>query len=266
MKNLPQASLIMSTYNRVDALELCLLSAFQQAHLPSEIIVADDGSTESTRLLVERLQKQSPVPLLHVWHADEGFQLAKIRNKAVAKSQFEYVISIDADQILHPCFVQDHLSASRKGVFLQGHRVLLDAPVSEEVLQEKRISFSILEEGLSNKKNAFRALLLRDIFKGAHKRLKGVRGCNMSFWKEDLRKVNGFNEAFVGWGREDSELVIRLYNSGILRSDLYFSAIVYHLFHIENSKKNLLSNDKELEQALLEKRTYCKEGLDQYEY
>lgn len=88
----------------------------------------------------------------------------------------------------------------------------------------------------------------------------------MSFWKEDLRKVNGFNEAFVGWGREDSELVIRLYNSGILRSDLYFSAIVYHLFHIENSKKNLLSNDKELEQALLEKRTYCKEGLDQYEY
>ena len=86
----------------------------------------------------------------------------------------------------------------------------------------------------------------------------------MSFWREDLIKVNGFNEAFVGWGREDSELVLRLFNNGIYRIDLDFSAIAYHLYHPENSRNKLEANDKELDLAKKEKRIYCEKGLSQY--
>lgn len=260
-----QASLIMSTYNRVDALELTLMSALQQSTLPNEILVADDGSREETRALIEKYKKVSPVPLVHVWHPDEGFQLAKIRNKAVAQSKYEYVVSIDADQVLHKSFIADHLAVARRGVFLQGHRVLLSKELTEKALKAQQLNFSVFEKGLTNHKNALHVPFLRDLLSKPHRRLKGVRGCNMSFWKEDLKKVNAFNEAFVGWGREDSELVLRLFNSNIERVDLYFSAIAYHLHHPENSKNNLSANDLELERTLKEKRVFCEKGLNQYD-
>ncbi len=260
-----QASLIMSTYNRVDALELTLMSALRQSTLPHEIIVADDGSREDTRLLIEKYQKNSLVPIIHVWHPDNGFQLAKIRNRAVAQSKYEYIVSIDADQVLHSSFIADHLAVARQGVFLQGHRVLLSKELTEKALKTQQLEFSIFEKGLTNHKNALHIPFLRDLLSQSHRRLKGVRGCNMSFWKEDLKKVNAFNEAFVGWGREDSELVLRLFNNNIERADLYFSAIAYHLYHPENSKNNLGANDLELERTLKEKRFFCEKGLNQYD-
>jgi len=260
-----QASLIMSTYNRVDALELTLKSALRQSTLPNEILVADDGSREDTRALVEKYQKLSPVPIAHVWHPDSGFQLAKIRNRAVAQSKFEYILSIDADQVLHRSFVADHLAVAHPGVFLQGHRVLLSKELTEQALKTQQLEFSVLEKGLTNHKNALHIPLLRDLLSRPHRRLKGVRGCNMSFWKADLKRVNAFNEAFVGWGREDTELVLRLFNSNIDRVDLYFSAIAYHLYHPENSKNNLGANDLELERTLNEKRVFCEKGLNQYD-
>lgn len=255
----------MSTYNRVDALELTLMSALSQRVLPDEILVADDGSGDETRALIRKYADSTLIPIVHVWHEDEGFQLARIRNRALAKSRFEYVISVDADQILHPEFIADHIALSRPGVFLQGHRVLLGKELTDEVIENKQLDIALWQKGLSNRKNAIHSSFLRNVLGRPHRRLKGIRGCNMSFWKEDLVKVNGFNEAFVGWGREDSELVLRLFHSGVDRVDLYFSAIAYHLYHPENSKNNLKINDLELELALKEKRTYCEKGLNQHE-
>lgn len=259
-----KVSLIMSTYNRPDALELTLLSALKQSYKDFEIIVADDGSKNDTKNLVESFQRNSSKSIRHVWHSDEGFQLAKIRNKAIAVSNGDYVISIDADQVLHTNFVEDHVSVARQGVFLQGHRVLLTKEKTDIVLKSKEIEFSCLNPGLSNRKNAIHSKALRDLLSFSHTRLKGVRGSNMSFWKKDLLATNGFNEAFVGWGREDSELVLRLFHTGVKRADLYFSAIAYHLYHPENSRDQLSQNDIELERTLSEKRKYCEKGISQY--
>ena len=65
----------------------------------------------------------------------------------------------------------------------------------------------------------------------------------MGFWRHDLYSVNGFNELFIGWGLEDTELVYRLYKIGIMRKNIKFSAIAYHLFHLEKSKLNISDND-----------------------
>jgi GT2 family glycosyltransferase len=137
--------------------------------------------------------------------------------------------------------------------------------LNPKVIAQKQLEIPLFDSGVSNKKNALHSSFLRNLLGNKNEKLHGVRGCNMSFWKNDLRLVNGFNEAFVGWGREDSELVLRLFHSGIKRVDLRFSAIAYHLYHPENSRSDLSKNDEELERAKNEKRKFCEKGLNQYE-
>ena len=118
-------SLIISTYNRSDALELCVKSVLRQSLLPDEIIIADDGSKEDTGELIHQLAASSEVPIIHVWHEDLGFRLASIRNKAIAKASKEYIIQIDGDIVLHKDFVKDHVRFAKKGSFVTGSRVLI---------------------------------------------------------------------------------------------------------------------------------------------
>ena len=47
----------------------------------------------------------------------------------------------------------------------------------------------------------------------------------MAFWKEDLLKVNGYNEAITGWGSEDHELVCRLINNGVRKRTIKFAEL-----------------------------------------
>lgn len=71
----PTVSLIVTTYNWEKALNLYLNSVLRQSVLPDEILVADDGSKEPTRLTVEAFARISPVPVRHIWHEDDGFRL-----------------------------------------------------------------------------------------------------------------------------------------------------------------------------------------------
>lgn len=137
MKPLPKCSLVTPTYNWPEALELLLLSITKQRVLPDEVIVADDGSKEETRLLIERFQKSFPVPLIHIWHEDNGNQKPKIMNKAIAKAKYDYIIEIDGDIIMHPNFVEDHLNYAEKGVYLFGSRVNIQKNILETIFKEK---------------------------------------------------------------------------------------------------------------------------------
>ena len=110
-------SLIISTYNNPEYLYLTLKSVMNQRRLPDEILIADDGSGEATRTLVEEMAAESFVPLRHIWHEDEGFRLGAIRNKAIAEAKGEYIIQIDGDIVLHPPFVADHVKMAREGWF-----------------------------------------------------------------------------------------------------------------------------------------------------
>ena len=54
--------------------------------------------------------------------------------------------------------------------------------------------------------------------------------------KADFIAVNGYNEDFEGWGREDSELGRRFHNYGLLNRRLKNIAIIYHIYHYEKPK------------------------------
>ena len=118
-------SLIITTYNWKEALELVLLSALNQSELPDEIIIADDGSNEDTKKLVDIFIQNSKIPIIYSWQEDDGFQAAKSRNKAISKAKGNYIIIIDGDIILHKDFVKEHKKNGKQNYFIQGGRVLL---------------------------------------------------------------------------------------------------------------------------------------------
>jgi glycosyltransferase involved in cell wall biosynthesis len=266
MSKLSDISLNISTYNWPQALELCLKSVLNQSQLPAEVVIADDGSTAETTALIQRYQQSFPVPLVHVWQPDEGFQLARIRNKAIAASKGKYIIQIDGDLILHPHFVRDHARFATPGTFVTGSRVVLNPQLSAQLLQSQSVKLSLFAKGLSNRSNGIRNMWLRNYLSTRYRinDIYFMRGCNMAFWKADLVTVNGYNEDFSGWGREDNEIAIRLLNMGLQKRVIKFGGVVYHIYHPEKSRSGLNRNDQLLLDAVKYKTTYCPNGLNQY--
>ncbi len=258
-----KTTLIITTYNWKEALGSVLDSVKHQLELPDEVIIADDGSREDTAQLIQEYQLSFPVPLYHSWQEDDGFRAAQSRNKAIAQAHFEYIIIIDGDIVLPPSFVLDHKQHAEKGQFIQGGRVLLNQECSQNVMNTAKLP-TFFSLGLKNRKNIINSNLLSSIFSKISNSDKSTRSCNMSFWMEDIIKTNGFNNEFIGWGREDSEFVLRLLNSGLSRLYLKFSGVGYHLFHNENSRASLAENDAILEKTITEKLTRCEQGIDQF--
>ncbi len=259
-----RVSLIITTYNWPESLILALRSIEKQTIVPEEVIIADDGSTAETKEIIDKFQKDSDLNIIHSWQEDKGFRVAQSRNKAIVKSSGDYIILVDGDMILHRKFIQDHIKNAQANYFVQGSRVLLTEDKSEKILDSKRTSFSFFSTGLKNRKNAIRSNLLSKIFSSKKNYLKGVRSCNMAFFKDDCMKVNGFNEDFIGWGREDSEFAVRLLNSGINRKNVRFNMIQFHLWHKEATRDSLVQNEATLHSAIDNHVNWCDNGISKY--
>lgn len=259
-----RVSLIITTYNRADALLLVLQSVENQSFIPLEVIIADDGSNNITKQLVCSFQKKTKLQITHSWQEDKGFRAARSRNKAIAKSIGDYIIIIDGDMILHSNFVEDHIKNAQPNFFVQGSRVLLTKDKTSEVLNNKELIFSIFSSGLQNRKNAIYSSSLSKIFSNHNIFLNGTRSCNLAFYRNDCISVNGFNNEFEGWGREDSEFIARLLNYGLKRKILKFNAIQYHLWHKTSSKSFLLKNNELLESTIATQLKFCKNGINSY--
>ena len=257
-----KTSLVISTYNWPEALELCLKSSLRQTVAPAEILVADDGSDERTAQLIARYRVQTSIPIVHVWQEDTGFRVGSIRNKAIARATGAYIIQVDGDVILHPDFVRDHVSIARPGRFVSGSRVLLGPRYSAGLLANRSIDINAWKKDVSNRLNAIRIPWASPVF-GRYKP-EVTRGCNMAFWRNDLIRVNGYDESFCGWGREDSELAIRLDNSGVRQRCMKFRGVVFHLHHGKCERNSLSANEERYQQTIREHRTRCEIGLTRH--
>ncbi len=256
-----KTALVISTYNWPEALKLCLKSVYRQTVLPDEIIVADDGSDSLTKQVINRFSESDTIRIKHIWQEDKGFRLARIRNKAIKSTDCDYLIFIDGDVILHPDFIKDHISRRKHGGFITGSRVLLNEDETRERLDLGDCKLTGFGYSAKNKLNGIRNVFLSRCFSKSDSKIYNVRGCNMSFWRNDLWEVNGFDEQFAGWGREDSDITLRLLNSGKTKFRLKFSAVQYHLFHNERNRDALNFNDKILNSAIIQKREKAIIGL-----
>lgn len=237
-----KCSLIISTYNWPEALDLILKSVLKQTTMPSEVIIADDGSKAETRLLIEEYKKKISVPLIHVWQEDNGFRLAAIRNKAISNSNYPYIIQIDGDVILNKNFIKDHLKFAKPNQYLFGSRVNIKEKKLFELFKDKNINLNFFTSKIGKRFRALRLPIFNVFISKNREVSKKLRGCNISYWKKDVLKVNGYNEDFKGWGGEDYEFIHRLHLSGVVGKRIKHAAIVYHIYHKESSKENCYKN------------------------
>lgn len=262
-----KTSLLVTTYNRKDALALVLASVARQRVLPDEVIVADDGSRADTRALLERIARDFPLPLRHGWQEDDGFRAARSRNRAIAAARGEYILLLDGDMLLHREFVADHLRAAKAGCFVQGSRVLTSAALSARLLADASASVRWFARGVRRRRNALRLPWLSEVHLRRSERNpapRGIKTCNQGWWRHDLLALNGFDERMHGWGREDDELAARALNAGLHCRQLRFAGLAYHLHHPERHQHGASRNDIYLQETRDTRATRAALGLDRH--
>lgn len=266
-------AVIVTTYNRPDALAAVLDGFAAQSDRDFVLAVADDGSTDDTRRAVEDFAGRAPMPVRHVWQEDRGFAAAAARNRAVtACADADYLIFTDGDCVPAPHFVAGHRRLAEAGWFLVGQRILLSEGFTARVLAERLpIHHWPLARWIAAAwgGKANRWLPLLGLPDGAWRRRaagrwQGAKTCNLSLWREDFARVNGFDEAYQGWGLEDSDLVVRLLHAGLRRKSARFAAPCFHLWHRENDRGLLPENQRRLEALIASDRVRAEVGLDRY--
>jgi glycosyltransferase involved in cell wall biosynthesis len=262
-------SVIVATYNRPEALDAVLRSLSRQSDPDFEVLVADDGSTQPTRDLVEAWTPRLGRSLRHVWQPDDGFRLAEIRNRAILAATGDYCIFLDGDCIARSNFVAAHRTLAQRGWFVTGNRLLLSRTLSEKILREK------LEPETWTAADWWRARRAGDIKRlaplislplGPLRRLRqrewrGAQGCNLGIWRSDLIAVDGFEGGFASWGREDSDILVRLMRAGVRRKDGRMATGVLHLWHPEADRSRLQENERRLDNILASNRIRAERGL-----
>ena len=257
------ASVIISTYNARDTLARVIDAYQTQSVHPSELLIADDGSCDGTQQMVQERAATSPFVIRHVWQHDRGFRLARIRNLSIKECQSDYVIFTDGDCIPHPRLVEDHLRLSEPGYFVQGKRMFIGQQSTPRFSYPGTIG--MLSLCIRGHAHGVHHLIRAPGFFRTKKGLRGTKTANFALFRSDFLAVNGFNEDFVGWGREDSELVARLYKYGLKRKDAIGSALVFHLYHSESDKQSLPENDRILQDTILQSGYRCLHGIESYE-
>jgi GT2 family glycosyltransferase len=244
MKHSNLISLVVTTYNRSDALLAVLGGLAQQSDTGFEVIIADDGSNVQHQQVVLNSEVAKQLKAIHVWHPDIGFTASRVRNRGVSVSSGAYVVFLDGDCVPETDFVHEHRRLMQAGCFVNGSRVMLSSSWTEKILadgigvQGQSIPFWMRHrlQGHASKLTGLVRLPDFSARCNAHFSWKGIRSCNMGVWHTDFVRVNGFDESFVGWGHEDADFVLRLHNAGVVRKNGFCATEVYHLWHRESSR------------------------------
>lgn len=241
-------SVIVTTYENPAFLRRVLDSYLRQSIFPFELVVADDGSGGDTRKVVEECAMRAPFPVIHARQEHDGPRLAKLRNLAALRASGDYLVYTDGDCVPGPRFVSDHSLLARKGFYTQGKRIYLGPAASQSFTGGESLP-RLIAMRLSGRMDKAHLLIRIPGLALPVRGIRGTRSCNLAVWKDDLLRVNGWNERFVGAWREDSEFALRLQRSGVRRKDAIFSAVLFHLFHGKSDRGRREENDRLLEEA-----------------
>ena len=273
MKKRPTLSVILSTYNQPEWLQKVLWGYEYQSAADFELIIADDGSSHETQQVIDDFRRQSTRSLIHLWHEDDGFQKTKILNKAIQASTSDYLLFSDGDCIPRHDFVAEHLMHREVGYFLSGGYFKLPMSISKAVtladidrgncfdihwLQQRGLKSSFKNNKLTSSGLKAKCLNLITPTKATW------NGHNASGWKDDIIKVNGFDER-MQYGGEDRELGERLVHLGRRSKQLRYSAICVHLDHARSYvRPEMLSKNAAIRLSTKQKKLiYTPYGLTQ---
>lgn len=237
-------TVIASTYNAEEWLEKVLLGYRNQSWRDFELIVADDGSRDTTRALVERFAADFPVPLRHVWHADDGYRRQEILNAAILEARHDYILFTDGDCIPRRDFVQVHAEQAEPGRFLSGGYCKLSMKLSKAITADDIRDGRCFDRGwlraqdrlgLSNTLKLGAGSAGGRLLDSITTTKPTFNNCNSSAWKADLLAINGYDER-MKYGGPDRELGERLENHGIRGKQIRHRAVCVHLDHARGYK------------------------------
>ncbi len=257
-------SVVVSTYNWAEALGMVLDSFDYQTDRNFEVIVADDGSHEDTRKLVEEKSVNASYPIKHFWQQDQGFRAARSRNGAVSLAAGDYFIITDGDCCVLPDFIESHRRLMEPGWFVTGKRCFLKKGFSANVLARRIAHYrwskgawfvkSLM--GASNRAAQFLPIPVSDT---RRRRMPtewdNAQTCNLAVWREDFMAVDGFDAAYEGHGKEDSDFIVRIIRSGVKRKTAEYTSPVLHFYHGRRGKDYAVlgENPKRLGELLEDK-------------
>jgi glycosyltransferase involved in cell wall biosynthesis len=247
-------SVVITTYNRSDALAVVLAALAQQDDKNFEVVVADDGSTVEHQRVIEQMAQRLSLPVTHVWHPDVGFTASKTRNRGVSVARGRYVILLDGDCVPEHDFIRQHRTLREQGCYVNGSRVMLSPALTLRAIQNQepvsgRTAAFWLTQRMAGHASKLTGLLRLPSWgrrRQAQFIWRGIRSCNMGVWREDFVAINGFDESFVGWGHEDADFALRLHNHGIRRKNGYCSTEVFHLWHPESTRMQEQANARKV--------------------
>lgn len=237
-------SVVITTYNRSDALLAVLAGLARQTDREFEVVVADDGSREEHQRTLRESAVARELKVVHVWHPDVGFTASKVRNRGVAAARGGYIIFMDGDCVPEVDFIARHKQLAQPGHFVNGSRVLLSPALTQRVIagQEqicgRSAGFWLMQRLRGQASKLTHLLRLPGNFLRVRRNFywKGIRSCNMGVWRSDFERVDGFDESFVGWGHEDADFVLRLHHAGVARKNGFCATEVFHLWHKEAAR------------------------------
>jgi glycosyltransferase involved in cell wall biosynthesis len=234
-------SVVVTSYNDIDILETNLAAYAGQTFCGFEIVVADDGSREDYGPVLKRWAKHFRHGILHVKHEDRGFRRAHIINRAIHQSRFPRPIFADMDCLPHPRYVENHSRYLVPGTMITGRRVHVARaalPGAEEILRRglQLGPLHLLRLWLRGQARVVEHGVVLPMFYESW--LNGILGSNFSACRVDLEAVNGFNEEFLGYGWEDTDLDSRLKRNGIRVRNLRNRVVQFHLSHPRRSEDN----------------------------
>ena len=268
---MPRVSIMLSTFRMLKELEMVLESLARQTYKNFEVILCeDDESSETAALLRKFLERYPSLKIKHVFQKNSGFRKCRILNQGIVKAEGQLLVFLDGDCVVHPHFVEDNVSHYSPGYYLAGRRIDL----GEEFT--KKVGLSSIREGLfdglnlqwilsrfQNQSDKLHRTIrvnhdgLRRLFN--LDRVTDLKGCNFSVSKIDLLAINGFDESYEGYGREDTDVELRLQNLGLKIRSLRGVAIQFHLWHPR--REFTAQNDSLLESVKKEKRVLALKGL-----
>lgn len=268
-------SVIITTYNAPEWLEKVLIGYDCQTFKDFEVVIADDGSNDVTRKLIDDYRSKMSYPIIHVWHEDDGFRKCTILNKSILASTTDYLLFTDGDCIPHREFLEVHIREREQGKFLSGGYFKLPMDISHLISENdirngncfdlKWLSKNGLKCSFKNSKLMFNESFSK-FMNFVTPTNPSWNGHNSSGWKSDIISVNGYNEQ-MRYGALDRELGERLMNKGIQGKQIRYSAVCVHLDHKRSykNKADIEANAKVRELTRVKKLTWTEQGITNHQ-